>query len=151
VTEGAQDKGGYARAQDEEQQRRTREALAAHIKDMDLVVTTAQVPGRPAPRLVTSAMVAAMRPGSVVVDLAAESGGNCELTRLGESYVAHGVTVMGPVNLPSTVPFHASQMFSRNVETFLRHLAKDGAPNIDLGDEITGAMCVVHAGEVRKT
>ncbi|HKG92420.1 MAG TPA: Re/Si-specific NAD(P)(+) transhydrogenase subunit alpha [Gemmatimonadaceae bacterium] len=151
VAEGAQDKGGYARAQDEEQQRRTREALAAHIKDMDLVITTAQVPGRAAPRLVTESMVAGMRPGSVVVDLAAESGGNCELTRAGDSYVAHGVTIMGPVNLPSTVPLHASQMFSRNVETFLRHLVKDGVVQIDLNDEITGAMCVTHDGEMRKT
>ena len=150
VTQAAEDKGGYAKAQDEEQQRRTQEALAKHIKDVDLVVTTAQVPGRPAPRLISEEMVASMRPGSVIVDLAGESGGNCALTRSGETVVAHGVTIIGPVNLPSSVPLHASQMLSRNVETFLKHLIKDGAVHIDLADEITGAMCVTHGGEVRK-
>ena len=106
-----------------------------------LIVTTAQIPGRPAPRLITAAMVAAMKPGSVVVDLDAESGGNCELTRAGESVVsANGVTVIGPVNLPSMLPVHSSQMFSKNVLTLLQHALKDGRFTFDPGDEIVGAM-----------
>jgi NAD(P) transhydrogenase subunit alpha len=113
------------------------------------VITTAQIPGRPAPRLVTAAAVRRMRPGAVIVDMAAESGGNCELTRAGERVVEGGVTILGPVNLPASVPQHASQMFSRNIETFVKHLVKDGAIAIDVADEITGAMCVTHAGAVR--
>jgi NAD(P) transhydrogenase subunit alpha len=134
--------GGYARAQTEEEQARTREALAAHLREVDLVVTTAQIPGRAAPRLVTAEMVAGMRAGAVIVDLAAESGGNCELTRAGETVDANGVSIIGPVNIASTVPYHASQMLSRNVETFVKHLVKDGALVVDEADEITGAMLV---------
>jgi len=141
--------GGYARAQTEEEQRRTMEAMATHLKDQDLVVTTAQIPGRPAPRLITAAMVATMRPGAVIVDLAAETGGNCELTRAGETTVHNGVSVMGAVNLPSSVPHHASLMFSKNVFTLLQHLIKDGNIVLNLEDEITGPMCLVHAGAVR--
>jgi len=142
VSSDAEGAGGYAKAQSDEQQRRTLEAIAGHIKDMDLVITAAQVPGRSAPRLVTAEMVRSMRPGGVIVDLAAEAGGNCELTRLGETYTAFGVTVIGPVNVPSTVPLHASQMFSKNVLTLLQHLIKDGELTIDPSDEITGAMLV---------
>jgi NAD(P) transhydrogenase subunit alpha len=141
--------GGYARAQTEEEQKKTLEALAQHLKDQDLVVTTAQIPGRAAPRLITADMVATMRPGAVVVDLAAETGGNCELTRAGEVVDRHGVTIVGAVNLPSSVPFHASMMFSKNVLTLLQHLIKDGAISLNLDDEITGPMCLAHAGATR--
>jgi H+-translocating NAD(P) transhydrogenase subunit alpha len=144
VSSDAETKGGYAKAQSEDEQRRTLAAIGGHIKDMDLVVTTAQIPGRPAPRLITADMVRSMRPGSVIVDLAAETGGNCELTRLGEAVVVEGVSVIGPVNLPSTVPLHASQMYSKNVLTLLQHLIRDGAVTIDASDEITGPMLVGH-------
>jgi NAD(P) transhydrogenase subunit alpha len=147
VAEGA---GGYAKELAEEQQKRVLETLAGHITDMDLVVTTAQVPGRPAPRLITGEMVQSMKPGSVIVDLAVESGGNCSLSKPGQTVDAGGVTIIGPMNLPATVPFHASQMYSRNLLTLLQHMTKDGLPNIDLADEITGAMVVTHAGEIRK-
>jgi NAD(P) transhydrogenase subunit alpha len=132
--------GGYARAQTEEEQERTMAALRAHFPDQDLVVTTAAIPGRPAPRLITEEMVSAMRPGSVIVDLAAETGGNCELTRPGESTRAHGVTILGPLNLPSTLPLNASQMFSKNVLTLLQHLIKEGVLALDPSDEIVGPM-----------
>jgi H+-translocating NAD(P) transhydrogenase subunit alpha len=142
VSSDAETKGGYAKAQSEDEQRRTLAAIAGHIKDMDLVVTTAQIPGRPAPRLITTHMVRSMRPGSVVVDLAAETGGNCELTRLGEAVVVDGVSVIGPVNLPSTVPLHASQMYSKNVLALLQHLIREGAVTVDASDEIAGPMLV---------
>jgi H+-translocating NAD(P) transhydrogenase subunit alpha len=141
--------GGYARAQTEEEQRKTMEAMAAHLKEQDLVITTAQIPGRAAPRLITAAMVSTMKPGAVIVDLAAETGGNCELTRAGETIVHGGVSVVGALNLPSSVPHHASLMFSKNVLTLLQHLIKDGNLVVNLEDEITGPMCVVHGGSVR--
>jgi NAD(P) transhydrogenase subunit alpha len=150
VAAGAETAGGYAKEQSQDEQARTAAALAKHIKDVDLVVSTASVPGRPAPKLITEEMVASMRPGSVIVDLAAESGGNCALTRPGETVVVHDVTIMGPLNIPASVPFHASQMLSKNVLTFLQHVTKDGALTVDLADEITGAMAVTHAGEVRR-
>ncbi len=147
----AEGSGGYAKELGDDQQRKLLEATAKHIKEMDLVVTTAQIPGKPAPRLVTGEMVQTMKPGSVIVDLAAESGGNCVLTKAGETFEVGGVTIIGPMNLPSTVPFHASQMYSRNLFTLLSHLInKDGVLNLDLNDEITGAMVVTHAGEIRK-
>jgi len=147
----AEGQGGYARAQTPEEQAATQAALAKHVADMDLVVTTAAVPGRRAPLLVTEAMVASMRPGSVIVDIAAETGGNCAGTKAGETVVTdNGVTILGPVNLPATMPLHASQMFSRNVLTFLQHvIKKDKGLVIDLADEITGPMCLTHAGAVR--
>lgn len=141
--------GGYARAQTEEEQRSTMEAMATHLKDQDLVITTAQIPGRAAPRLITKAMVESMRPGAVIVDLAAETGGNCELTRAGETVVHNGVSVIGATNLPSSVPHHASLMFSKNVLTLLQHLIKDGDITLNLDDEITGPMCLTHAEAVR--
>ena len=150
VSQEAETAGGYAKEQSKDEQQRALEAIGKHITDQDLVITTAQIPGRPAPLLITEEMVRAMRPGSVIVDLAAETGGNSALTKAGETIEAHHVTIMGPVNLPSTVPLHASQMFSRNVLTLLQHLIKDGSLNIDLSDEITGAMTVTHAGEVRR-
>jgi NAD(P) transhydrogenase subunit alpha len=142
--------GGYARAQGEDERERTIALLARHIAEQDLVITTAQVPGRPAPKLITRAMVESMRPGSVIVDLAAEAGGNCELTKPGETVVVGGVTIIGTLNLPATLPVHASQMFSRNVLTLLEHLVpKDGALKLDAADEITGAMTLVLDGQLR--
>jgi NAD(P) transhydrogenase subunit alpha len=149
IAADGESQGGYAKEQSQDQQRRTADAIAKHIADMDIVITTAQVPGRAAPRLVTAAMVASMRPGSIIVDLAAETGGNCELTRAGETVESGGVRIMGPVNIAGTVPFHASQMFSKNVVTLLQHVVKDGTLTIDLSDEITGAMAVTHDGTVR--
>jgi NAD(P) transhydrogenase subunit alpha len=141
--------GGYARAQTEEEQRQTMEAMARHLREQDLVVTTAQIPGRTAPRLISAEMVGSMRPGAVIVDLAAETGGNCELTQAGATTVHHGVSIVGAVNLPSSVPHHASLMFSKNVLTLLQHLIKDGGITLNLDDEITGPMCLVHDGSVR--
>jgi NAD(P) transhydrogenase subunit alpha len=115
---------------------------------MDLVVSTAAIPGRRAPILITEEMVRDMRPGSVIVDLAAETGGNCALTQPGETAEAYGVSIMGPLNLPSTLPLHASLMLSRNIATLLQHLVKDGRLTLDLGDEITKAMVVTHGGAV---
>jgi len=145
----AEGQGGYAKELGQDEQARVLAAIAAHVADMDLVITTAQIPGRPAPRLVTTEMVRRMRPGSVVVDLAAESGGNCELTRAGETVLERGVSVIGPVNLPATIPFHASQMYGRNVLTLLQHLStKEGALQVDPADEITGAMLMANDGKV---
>ncbi|HEU4829548.1 MAG TPA: Re/Si-specific NAD(P)(+) transhydrogenase subunit alpha [Gemmatimonadales bacterium] len=148
VTADAEGKGGYARELGEDQQRRVSDAVARHIRDMDLVITTAQIPGRPAPRIVTDAMLAAMRPGSIVVDLAAESGGNCEGTVAGQTVERHGVSLMGPVNLAATLPYHASQMYSRNVQTFIEYATRDGAFTFTADDPIAGPMSVVHGGAV---
>ena len=146
----AEGAGGYAREQTADEQARMQQALANHIKDMDLVISTAAIPGKRAPILITEAMVAAMKPGSVIVDLAAETGGNCALTKPGETVTTpNGVSILGPLNLPATVPLHASQMFSRNVLTLLQHLMKEGQVVIDVNDEITGPMCVAHGGQVR--
>jgi H+-translocating NAD(P) transhydrogenase subunit alpha len=149
VAAGAETAGGYARAQSDDEAARTRTALANHIKDMDLVVTTAQIPGRAAPKLITGEMVASMKPGAVIVDLAAESGGNCDLTLAGETVQSGAVTIVGPVNVPATVPFHASQMFGKNILALVTQLsAKDGALTLDADPEITGAMTVVRDGAV---
>jgi NAD(P) transhydrogenase subunit alpha len=142
--------GGYAREQTADERAQIQQALATHIKDMDLVVSTAAIPGKRAPILITDNMVLSMKPGAVIVDVAAESGGNCALTQPGSTITAsNGVIVTGPLNLPATAPLHASQMFSRNVLTLLQHLIKNGAALIDLNDEITGPMCVTHAGQLR--
>ena len=141
--------GGYAKELAEEQQRRVVAGIGEHAKGQDLIITTAQIPGRPAPRLITAEAVRAMKPGSVIVDLAGESGGNCELTTFGETVTVGGVSILAPVNLPASVPLHASQMYGRNVLTFVTHLLKDGALQVDLSDPITGPMCVTHAGELR--
>ncbi|HEX4682936.1 MAG TPA: Re/Si-specific NAD(P)(+) transhydrogenase subunit alpha [Gemmatimonadaceae bacterium] len=140
--------GGYARAQTADEQTRTQTALANHIKDMDLVVTTAAIPGRPAPKLITAQMVESMRAGSVVVDLAAETGGNCALSQPGDTVVAYDVTIIAPLNVPSTVPFHASQMFARNILELLKVMVKDGALKLDADAEIIGAMTMTHDGKV---
>ncbi|MGE3275155.1 MAG: Re/Si-specific NAD(P)(+) transhydrogenase subunit alpha [Vicinamibacterales bacterium] len=147
----AEGQGGYAREQTADEQARMQQALADHIKDQDLTVSTAAIPGKKAPVLITEAMVQSMKPGAVIVDLAAETGGNCALTRAGETVVTpNGVTILGPVNLPATMPYHASQMFSRNVLTLLQHLiTKEGELVINVEDEITGPMCLVHGGQVR--
>jgi NAD(P) transhydrogenase subunit alpha len=147
-TGGAEDKGGYAKAQDEAFYQRQRDMMARVVAGNDVVITTAVVPGKKAPVLVTADMVRGMAPGSVIVDLAAERGGHCELTRADEVVVEEGVTILGPTNLPSTVPYHASQMYAKNVTTFLLHLAKDGAVTLDPSDEIMRDTLIAHGGEV---
>lgn len=146
----AEGQGGYAKEVAGDAQERILATLGKHVPQQDLVITTAQIPGKPAPRLVTAAMVAAMRRGSVIVDLAAESGGNCELTRAGEEVVcANGVVVAGPRNLPATVPFHASQMYARNVLALLQLVIAGGAVTLNLADELVAAMLVTHGGALR--
>ncbi len=145
----AEDKGGYAKALTAEQSRRQQELLAAKTAEFDVVITTAQIPGKPAPRLITKETVANMRPGSVIVDLAAESGGNCELTRAGEVVDVGGVLIHGPVNLPSSMAVHASQLYARNVSELLRALVdKQGALKLDFADEVISGSCITHAGKV---
>ncbi len=146
--EQSEGKGGYAKAMDEEFYRRQRELMTKVVAEHDVVITTAAVPGKKAPTLITAEMVAVMPPGSVIVDVAAERGGNCALTRPSETVVEHGVTILGPANLPSDVPFHASQMFAKNATTFLNHLVKDGQFEIDLDDEITRETLVAKDGQV---
>jgi NAD(P) transhydrogenase subunit alpha len=141
VAESAVDKGGYAKALSEEQHAREQQLLAERVKLNDVVITTAMIPGRPAPRLISADMVRAMRPGSVIVDLAAETGGNCELTRPGEKIVAHDVTIIGPLELAASLPTHASQMYSRNISALLLHLVKDAKLAPDFEDEITRESC----------
>jgi NAD(P) transhydrogenase subunit alpha len=131
-TAGAEAKAGYARAQDEAFYRRQRELMARVVAESDVVITTAVVPGRKAPVLVTADMVRGMTPGSVIIDMAAERGGNCELTRMHETVREHGVTIIGPVNLASSVPYHASQMYARNLTAFLLHLTRAGLPEPNL-------------------
>jgi NAD(P) transhydrogenase subunit alpha len=144
----SEDKGGYAKAQDESFYRRQREMMTKVVAASDVVITTAAIPGKKSPVLVTAEMVSGMAPGSVIVDLAAERGGNCELTRADEIVVSNGVTILGPTNLPSTVPYHASQMYARNVQTFLLHLVKDGKLSLDPTDEITRETLVTRDGQV---
>ena len=147
-TQDAEDKGGYAKAQDESFYRRQRELLTKVIASNDVVITTATVPGKKAPVLITADMVAGMTPGSVIIDLAAERGGNCELTQANQTVVVHGVTIIGTENLPSLVPYHASQMYSKNIATFLLHLVKKGELTIDREDEITKGTLVTCDGDV---
>ena len=144
----AEASGGYARELAQDQQARVLAAVGAHLPAMDLVITTAAIPGKPAPRLITAAMVASMKPGSVIVDCAVETGGNCELSRPGEIVVASGVTILGPLNLPSQIAQHASVMFSKNLQNLLEYLAKDGALVISPEDPIAGPMLLSHAGGV---
>jgi NAD(P) transhydrogenase subunit alpha len=147
-TKDAEGAGGYAKAQDEAYYARQRALLGERVEAADIVITTALVPGARAPLLVEEATVRRMRPGSVVVDLAAEQGGNCGGSRPDETVVLNGVTVLGPTNLPSDVAFHASQMYARNITTFLLHLVKDGAVHVDPEDEITRGALIVRSGEV---
>ncbi len=149
----AEDKGGYAKAQDESFYRRQREMMLKVVAGSDVVITTALIPGKRAPILLTTEMVEAMTPGSVIVDLAAERGGNCELTRPDETVVHGGVTILGPSNPPALAPYHASQMYSRNIITFLTHLlgktgAQQTAVPIDTSDEITRETLLTRDGEV---
>jgi NAD(P) transhydrogenase subunit alpha len=144
----AQDAGGYAKAQDEAFYQKQRELLGKVVAESDVVITTAVVPGKKSPVLVTKEMVTGMAPGSVIVDLAAERGGNCELTRTGETIAVHGVTIVGAINLASTVPYHASQMYAKNLANFLVHLVKDGKLQLNLEDEITRSTLVTQGGEI---
>ena len=144
----SEDSGGYAKAETEEFYVKQRRELGKHVAASDIVITTALVPGRQAPLLITAEAVANMRPGSVVVDLAAEKGGNCELTEADKDIVVNGVTIIGHTNLPSEVPAHASQMYSKNLTTFLGHLLDDGKLVIDREDEITSGTLVSYRGEV---
>jgi len=147
-TKDAEDAQGYAKAQGEDFYRRQRELLGRVVAESDVVITAAVIPGQKSPVLVTRDMVEHMAPGSVIVDLAAERGGNCELTKSGETTVEHGVTIIGRFNLASTVPYHASQMYSRNVTAFIQYLVKDGKLNLDLEDEIVRSTLVTRGGEI---
>jgi NAD(P) transhydrogenase subunit alpha len=134
--------GGYARELDDEERARQQQALEDAITRFDIVITTALVPGRPAPRLVTAAAATGMQPGSVVVDLAGETGGNCELTEPGQTVVRHGVTIASPLNLPATMPEHASELYAKNVTALLDLLITDGAVAPDFSDEVVSASCI---------
>jgi len=145
---GEETEGGYAQQLSEEQQRQQQEELEKRLPEFDVVITTALIPGRPAPRLIPGSAVRDMRPGSVIVDLAAEAGGNCELTEPGEEAERDGVTIVGFTNLPSSMPFHASQLYARNVGALLQHLAPEGELTLDWEDEITSGACVAGKQEV---
>ena len=147
-TKDAQAATGYAKAQSEEFYEKQRQMMLTCVAAADVVITTALVPGKKAPVLITEEMVRAMRPGSIVVDLAAEQGGNCALTEPGKEVVKHDVLISGLTNLPSTVPFHASQMYARTVTNYLHHLLKDGRINLDLSDDLTRGPLVTHQGEI---
>jgi H+-translocating NAD(P) transhydrogenase subunit alpha len=147
-TEDAAGAGGYAKEASEEYKKKQAEAIAKHTEKADVVIATALIPGRRAPILLTEEMVKSMKPGSVIVDLAAEQQGNCALTESGKTVVKHGVTIVGETNFPSTMPVHASQMYSRNMEKLLFHLAKDGVMKLDLAEEITGGSVITKDGEV---
>ncbi|HUK18282.1 MAG TPA: Re/Si-specific NAD(P)(+) transhydrogenase subunit alpha [Bryobacteraceae bacterium] len=145
---GAEDKGGYAKAMGEEFYRRQRDLMANVLAEQNVVITTAAVPGKKAPILITREMVERMAPGSIIVDIAAERGGNCELTEPGETVESGGVSIIGPLNLPASIPYHASQMYARNIATFLKYLVKDGRLALDPEDEIVRETLVTFAGEV---
>lgn len=143
-----QDAGGYARSATEEELRLQQEGLNAHVADSDVVITTALVPGRPAPKLIPASAVEGMRTGSVIVDLAAETGGNCDLTVSGEIVVREGVTIIGQLNLPATMPVHASQMYARVIQNLLGLLVKDGQLDVNLADDVIKGMCITRNGEI---
>ena len=145
---GAEDKGGYARDMGEDFIRKQRELMAKVVAECHVTVTTAAIPGKKSPVLITADMVKGMMPGSVIIDLAAERGGNCELTRMDETVVEHGVTIMGPSNLPSSVPYHASQMYARNLVTFMKEITKEGEPAIDLENEVHRDTLLTRSGEI---
>ena len=151
IGEQAEAAGGYAKQLSDETHRRELAFLAEQVKDADIVITTAAIPGKRAPILITADAVRGMKPGSVIVDLAVETGGNCELAEAGTDVRRHGVLILGPVNLPSTVPVHASQMYAKNISSFLLHVTRDGKLVLDFDDEIIRETCVTHAGEVRKS
>lgn len=147
-TKDAEEKGGYARAQSPEFYQKQQEMMFEHVAAADVVITAALVRGRHAPILITEEMVRSMRPGSVIVDLASAQGGNCALTEADREVVRHGVIILGPTNLPSTLPFHSSQMYARTVTNFLLHLLQDGKIHLDPNDEMTRATLVTHQGEI---
>ncbi|MCH8936284.1 MAG: Re/Si-specific NAD(P)(+) transhydrogenase subunit alpha [Gemmatimonadetes bacterium] len=149
TVEEAETAGGYAKELSEEQSRRNREVIHAAAVRADVVITTALIPGKPAPLLIGGETVRDMKPGSVIVDLAAEAGGNCALTKAGEEVTVHGVRILGPVNLPSTMPHDASRMYSKNITTFLDLLLEEGNLKLDFEDEITSATCITHEGAIR--
>jgi NAD(P) transhydrogenase subunit alpha len=149
LKESAAAGGGYAKELSDEDKARQREILAAQVAQSDVVITTALIGGVFAPKLITADMVRAMRPGTVIVDLGADGGGNCELSRPGETVAVGGVTVMAPLNLPASMPLHASLLFSRNLTAFLQAFTKDGAFRLDLEDDIQQGALITHAGEVR--
>ena len=145
---GEETAGGYAQELSQEQQEQQQRELERRVPEFDVVITTALIPGRPAPRLIPAGALAAMRPGSVIVDLAAEAGGNCELTEPGQEVVRQGVTIVGFTNLPSSMPYHASQLYARNVAALLQHLAPEGELALDFADEITAGACVTRNEQV---
>ena len=145
----AEGSGGYARELTEEEKQQQRDVLAAHIAAADVVVTTAAIPGRPSPKIISKAMVEGMKGGSVIIDLAAEGGGNCELTKAGETVIHNRVKIDGPVNIPSTVSNHASELYAKNLLNFLELLIQDGEININLEDEIIDGSLLTHAGQIR--
>ncbi|MDF5731495.1 MAG: Re/Si-specific NAD(P)(+) transhydrogenase subunit alpha [Rhizonema sp. PD38] len=143
--------GGYAKEISEASKQRTQEVVTEHVKNADVVITTAQVPGRKAPVLVTEEMAAQMKPGSVIVDIAAEQGGNCACTEPGKDIVWNGITIIGPINLPSSMPVHASQLYSKNLTSLMQLLIKDKALQLNFADDIIDSACVTHAGEIRNS
>ena len=146
----AEGEGGYAKELTEDQHAKELELIGGAIVDTDIVITTAQIPGREAPLLITEEMVRSMKPGSVIVDLASETGGNCALTKSGETVVAEGVQILGPLNLPTSIPVHASQMYSKNIVTLVSEfIGEDGAIELDFENDVIGPATVTHAGEVR--
>lgn len=144
----AETAGGYAREMSEDYKRRQAELIASRVGEADAVITTALIPGRPAPRLITEEMIKTMRPGSVIVDLAAEAGGNAELTEPGKEVVKHGVLIIGHTNLPATMPASATQMLSKNIQTLVKHLAPEGQLVLNFGDEITRGATITHGGGI---
>jgi len=151
IEEHAETAGGYAKELSEETHRKELAFLAGAAKDADIVISTAAIPGKKAPILITAAAVQGMKPGAVIVDLAAETGGNCELTEPGSEIVRNGVSILGPLNLASTLPRDASQMYAKNVSAFLGHIVQDGKLRLDFEDQIIRDTCVTYAGEVRKS
>jgi NAD(P) transhydrogenase subunit alpha len=149
LTEETTAAGGYAKEISEDSKKRTQEVVAEHVKHSDIVITTAQVPGRKAPILVTEEMVKGMKPGSVIVDLAAEQGGNCACTAPGKDIVYQGVTIIGPINLPSSMPVHASQLYAKNIAALMQLVVKDKALNVNFADDIVDGACITHNGEIR--
>ncbi len=148
LTEDTVGENGYAKEVSQAGKELTQKTIAQHVRMADVVITTAQVPGKTAPQLVTAEMVSQMRPGSVIVDLAAEQGGNCAYTEAGKSIDRHQVTIVGTINLPASVPIHASQLYAKNISTLLQYLIKDGALNLDFTDDIVSSTCVTHQGEI---
>jgi NAD(P) transhydrogenase subunit alpha len=143
-----EDSGGYAKEMTADSHQKELDLIHNYAKDADFIITTALIPGKPAPILLTKDIVSDMKPGSIVIDIAAESGGNCELTKPGEQIIVNGVTILGPLNLPSTMPIHASQMYSRNLVNLLDHLTNDGQLELDLNDIITSGCCITNHGEI---